>query len=193
MPEKNNWNKTNQWDEELDALKSIIAKTELEETIKWGGPTFTVNNKNVIGIGGFKSYAGIWFFNGVYLKDEAKMLVNAQEGITKALRQWRFSSKEEILDSEKLILQYIAEAIANEKAGIAKKLQKKEYVVSELLQAALDENPPLAEAYGKFTPYKQNEFSEYIESAKREETRLARLEKIKPMILDNIGLNDKYR
>lgn len=193
MSEKNNWNKTNQWDEELDALKSIIAKTELEETIKWGGPTFTVNNKNVIGIGGFKSYVGIWFFNGVYLKDEAKMLVNAQEGVTKALRQWRFSSKEEILGSEKLILQYIAEAIANEKAGIVKKPQKKEYVVSELLRAALDENPKLAEAYGKFTPYKQNEFSEYIESAKREETRLARLEKIRPMILDNIGLNDKYR
>ncbi|WP_325262934.1 YdeI/OmpD-associated family protein, partial [Flavobacterium sp.] len=45
----------------------------------------------------------------------------------------------------------------------------------------------------KFSPYKQKEFIEYIESAKREETKLTRIEKIKPMILDNIGLNDKYR
>ncbi len=30
-PKTNNWNKTNQWAEELDFLKSIIAKTELVE------------------------------------------------------------------------------------------------------------------------------------------------------------------
>src|SRR5882672_6330040 len=97
MEEKHVWDKTNQWPEELDFLKSLIAKTELVETTKWGGPIFTVNNKNVLGIGGFKSYVGIWFFNGVFMKDEKKVLVNAQEGVTKALRQWGFSSKEEIL------------------------------------------------------------------------------------------------
>jgi uncharacterized protein YdeI (YjbR/CyaY-like superfamily) len=32
-----------------------------------------------------------------------------------------------------------------------------------------------------------------VETVKREETKLSRIEKIKPIILDNIGLNDKYK
>ena len=191
--EKNPWNKTNQWSEELDVLKAIIAKTELVEMTKWGGPVYTINKKNVVGIGGFKSYVGIWFFNGVFLKDEKKVLVNANEGVTKALRQWRFESKEAILKNEKAILQYMKEAIANEKAGITLKPEKKEEIVSDLLQAEFKADAKLKAAFENFTPYKQREFLEYVESAKQEKTKLTRIEKIKPMILSGIGLNDKYR
>jgi len=191
--EKNPWNKNNQWPEELDLIKSIIAKTELEEMTKWGGIVYTINKKNVVGVGGFKSYVAIWFFNGVFLKDEKKVLVNANEGVTKALRQWRFSSKEELKKNEKLILQYIHEAIVNEKAGISQKPEKKEAIVSELLEAEFKHSKDLAKAFNTFSPYKQREFLEYVESAKQEKTKLARIEKIKPMILEGIGLNDKYR
>ena len=59
--EKNPWNKTNQWNGELEVLKAIVVKTNLIEEIKWGGPVYTYNGKNVIGIGGFKSYFGIWY------------------------------------------------------------------------------------------------------------------------------------
>lgn len=190
---KNPWDKSGLWPEEMDLLRSIIAKTELVEMTKWGGPTYTINNKNVVGIGGFKSYVAVWFWNGVFLKDEKKVLVNANEGVTRALRQWRFTSKSEILENEKLILQYMNEAIANEKAGLAIKPEKKAPIISELLQSALDSDAGLAKAFNAFSPYKQREFLEYIESAKREETKISRMEKIRPMILDNIGLNDKYK
>ncbi|TGD58879.1 YdeI/OmpD-associated family protein [Flavobacterium humi] len=193
MNEKNPWNKTNQWEEEISLVVSIIAKTELVEMTKWGGPVYTIDGKNVIGVGGFKSYLAVWFFNGVFLKDEAQVLVNAQEGVTKALRQWRFESKEAILQNEKLILQYIQEAIANEKAGISKKPEKKEQIVSGLLDVEFSSNTALANAFNAFSPYKQREFLEYVESAKQEKTKLTRIEKIKPMILEGIGLNDKYR
>ena len=191
--DKNPWNKTNQWEEELGILKSIIDKTELEEMTKWGGPVYNINKKNVVGVGGFKSYVGIWFFNGVFLKDDKKVLVNANEGVTKALRQWRFESKEEILKNEKAILQYINEAIANEKAGLAIKPEKKEEIVSELWNAELKADKALKSAFEAFTPYKQREFLEHIESAKQEKTKLSRIEKIKPMVLEGKGLNDKYR
>lgn len=105
--------KNNKWVEELKLLQSIIAQTDLIETTKWGSLVYTKNGKNVLGIRGFKNYFTIWFFNGVFLKDEKQVLVNAQEGVTKFLRQWRFSTKEEI--NEKLVLQYILEAIENEK------------------------------------------------------------------------------
>jgi uncharacterized protein YdeI (YjbR/CyaY-like superfamily) len=192
-PKKNPWDKSKLWPEEMDLLRSIISKTELVEMIKWGGPIFTINDKNVIGIGGFKSYVAIWFWNGVFLRDEEKKLVNANEGVTKALRQWRFTTLSEIRENEDPILRYMNEAIANAKAGIAIKPEKKPEIKSELLQKELDNSSELAAAFHAFSPYKQREFLEYIETAKREETKISRVEKIKPMILAHIGLNDKYK
>ncbi|PIF59910.1 YdeI family protein [Flavobacterium sp. 2] len=188
---KHVWDKVNNWQEELLFLKSIIDKTELVETIKWGGPTYVYNKKNVIGIGGFKNYFAIWFLNGVFLKDKKKRLINAQEDKTKSMRQWRFTSKEEV--NEKEILEYILEAIENEKQGKIIKPSKKEMIVSELLEKEMIQNPALATAFQKFSPYKQYEFLEYIETAKQEKTKLTRIEKVIPMILANVGLNDKYR
>jgi len=43
------------------------------------------------------------------------------------------------------------------------------------------------------TFYKQNEYIMYIAIAKKEATRVARLQKIVPMILNGVGLHDKYR
>ncbi|WP_255350743.1 YdeI family protein [Flavobacterium sp. KJJ] len=87
----------------------------------------------------------------------------------------------------------MAEAIENEKQGKIIKPAKKEAIVSELLENEMTKNPALAEAFQKFSAYKKYEFLEYIESAKQEKTKLARIEKVIPMILANIGLNDKYR
>lgn len=185
------WDKVNSWSEELLLLQSIIDKTELVETTKWGGIIYVLNGKNVVGIGGFKNYFTIWFFNGVFLKDEKKVLVNAQEGVTKSLRQWRFSAKEEV--NEKEVLNYILEAIENEKQGKRFKPEKKKTIVSDFLNKELEADSNLNEYFQKFSKYKQQEFLEYIETAKREETKLSRIEKIKPMILKNIGLNDKYK
>lgn len=190
---KNPWDKSKLWPEELDLLRSIIAKTELVEMTKWGGPVYTLNKKNVLGLGGFKDYVAIWFWNGVFLKDPGQHLIQANEGVTRGLRQWRFKSKAEIEKNERPILQYIEEAIANEKAGLSIKPEKRETVVSEFFQSQLDADKDFAAAFTGFTPGKQREFLEYIDSAKREETKIARIEKIKPMILNGIGLNDKYR
>lgn len=182
-----------QWETELELLKAIIARTELVETNKWGGCVYVYHNKNIVGVGGFKKFFTLWFFNGAFLKDKKNHLINANEGVTKSLRQWRFTSKKEI--NEKEILEYILEAIENEKQQKISKPEKTktEIVIPQQLQDELDTNTDLQQAFLKFSPYKQKEFIEYIETAKREETKRTRIEKIKPMILDNIGLNDKYR
>lgn len=191
METENKWNKTNQWDNEIEQLHAIIRKTPLIETTKWGGPVYTYKNKNVVGIGGFKSYFGIWFYNGVFLKDEKKLLINANEENTKSLRQMRFNSANEI--DEKLILNYIKEAIEIEEKGLSIPKEKKETIIPELLQKELDNNSELFTKFNKFSPYKQREFIEHITTAKQEKTQIARLEKIIPMILEERGLNDKYR
>ena len=191
MEKENKWNKTNQWENEIEQLHAIIRKTSLVETTKWGGSVYTHKNKNVLGIGGFKSYFGIWFYNGVFLKDEKKLLINANEENTKSLRQMRFTSVNEI--DEKLILYYINEAIEIEEKGLVIPKEKKETIIPELLQNELDKNQELLTKFNEFSPYKQREFIEYLTSAKQEKTQLARLEKIIPQIIDGKGLNDKYR
>lgn len=181
MEERHTWDKVKQWTEELGLLRTIIHKTQLVETTKWGGKVYTINNKNVLGIGGFKNFFTIWFFNGFFLKDEAKVLVNANEGVTKGLRQWRFASANEI--NEELILKYIHEAIENEKAGLSIKPEKKEALKCEILEKELANNLALNEAFLKFSSYKKKEFWEYMATAKQEKTKITRLEKIKSIII----------
>lgn len=187
------WDKSSQWPEELNQLKSILAETELIEEEKWGAPTYTLNKKNVLGIAGFKDFVTIWFWNGVFLKDDKNRLVNASPGQTRGLRQWRFKNLEEIKSYQKEIKAYVLEAIENEKKGLSIKPEKKTTVISDFFQTQLDKNSELKVAFGKLTPGRQREYLEHIDSAKREETKISRMEKITPNILNGIGLNDKYK
>ncbi|MHA7059058.1 YdeI/OmpD-associated family protein [Aquimarina sp. M1] len=181
-----------EWKEVLEFLRSIMLSTEMKETIKWGTPTYTIDGKNVIGLGAFKSYVGIWFHQGVFLKDTHHKLMNAQEGKTKGLRQWRFNSIDEI--DKELVTQYVKEAIRNQKEGKEIKIEKsKSFEMPAELQTLFDTNQDVKAGFEKLTPFKQKEFKEYIATAKREATRTSRIEKITPMIEKGIGLNDKYR
>lgn len=181
------------WSDALVLLRNVISTTELDETIKWGSPVYTLNGKNIIGLGAFKNHFGIWFFNGVFLKDNHKLLDNSQENKTKALRQMRFESIKEI-DSN-IVLNYIKEAIDNQKLGrkIKPNTIKKETVVPRELKTELDKDKTLLKKFNALTPGKQREYYEYITTAKRDTTKQNRLEKIKPMILEGIGLYDKYK
>lgn len=177
--------------ESINMLRDIMLSTEMIETVKWGMPTYTINNKNVLGISAFKNHFGIWFFNGVFLSDPHNILLNAQEGKTKAQRQLRFSSIEDI--NKNIVLDYVYEAIDNQKKGLEIKPVKKPLVIPKELALKLAENKKLGEIFKSLSLGKKKEFSEYIRDAKREDTKIKRLEKIIPMILNNIGLNDKYR
>ncbi len=172
-------------------LRKIILGTELVETVKWGTPVYTVGGKNVIGIGAFKSYFGIWFYQGVFLRDPAAVLINAQEGTTKALRQWRMQSAKEI--DKGLLLEYLEEAISNSKAGKEVRPEKKALVVPPELNEVFDKDSVLQSAFEALNLTNKRDFVEHIETAKRAETKTRRLEKIIPMIRAGIGLNDKYK
>lgn len=176
----------------LIVLRELIRLTELTETLKWGIPVYKINDKNVVGIAAFKSYVGLWFYNGSFLKDDAGVLFNASEGITKALRQWRFTSVYEIDDQ--LVLKYVNEAIQNQKEGKELKPDRnKPVVIPDELNEVLLDDKELENCFKRFTIGKQREFTKWICSAKLAETRMARVQKVIPLILENIGLNDKYR
>lgn len=179
------------WQEELIFLRNLMLTTELQEGVKWGIPTYMIGGKNVVGLAAFKAYFGLWFFQGVFLKDKAKKLVSAQEGRTQGMRQWRFQTFDEM--DEGLILTYVEEAIANQKAGKTIKPQKKELVIPPELQSELDNDGVLNQCFQSLTLTAKREFSRYILTAKKTETKNARLAKIKPMILNGTSIYEKYK
>lgn len=180
------------WQDELNQLREILNSTELAEEIKWGAPCYTCLGKNVVGIGAFKSYLGLWFHQGALLKDDKKVLVNAQEGKTIALRQWRMHSSKEIKPA--VIRRYVREAVQLVKEGKSIAPAKKKAVVTPSeLKKALRKNKAAQKNFYLLAPGRQREYADYISEAKREETRLNRLAKVMPMIKAGIGLNDRYR
>ncbi|WP_440066771.1 YdeI/OmpD-associated family protein [Tenacibaculum discolor] len=181
------------WAQELNLLRSVFLDLPVEETIKWGAPVYVYKGKNIVGLSAFKNYYGLWFFQGCFLTDKEEVLENAQEGKTQAMRQWRFNQLDEI--NIVLIKQYVLEAIKNSEEGKELKPKKntKPLVIPENLQLELDKNDRLNETFSEFTLSKQREFTDYISEAKRETTKEKRLVKIIPMILNGIGLYDKYK
>ncbi|MBT8236240.1 MAG: YdeI/OmpD-associated family protein [Bacteroidia bacterium] len=175
----------------INKLRDIAAKTEFVETLKWGGPVYAIDNKNVMMIAAFKNHFGLWFFNGSFLSDPKKVLESAQEK-TKGMRHWKFTKNDEI--DEAGVRAYMEEAITNQKKGkMIAPDRKTKTVIPNLLQQALDKDPGLLEKFDSLSPYKQREYCEHIGSAKQEKTKVARLEKALHMIASGIGLNDKYR
>ncbi len=180
------------WNKELVLLRKILQSTGMEETIKWGFPVYTFEGKNIVGLGSFKSYVGLWFYQGVFLKDKHKKLQNAQEGKTKAMRQWRFSNAKEI--DKKLVLEYLAEAIENQKQGKEVKVERNKPInIPSKLEAAFKEDKTLKKQFDALSLGKRRDFAEYIDAAKREATKDKRLLKIIPMIKELKGLNDQYK
>lgn len=179
------------WHDALILLHDVIVSTSLNGSIKWGVPVYAYKNKNVVGMAAFKAHVALWFYQGVFLSDPNNILVNAQEDNTKALRQMRFRYIDEI--DTIVVDRYLREAIENAKAGKELKPNRDiKFIVPDELKKAFAEDNEIEEKFKTFTLAKQRDFAFYVSSAKREETRLKRVEKIIPLIISNEGLYDKY-
>lgn len=184
-------NKAKSWQEEYIKLRSIIRDCELTEEFKWMHPCYTLNNKNIVLIHGFKEYVALLFHKGALLKDPEGILVQQTENV-QAARQIRFTNLQEIVEKEAVIKACIHEAIAVEEAGLEVELKKnEEYSVPEELQQKFAENPAFKKAFEALTPGRQRAYLLHFSQAKQAKTREARIEKYLPHILEGKGLNDK--
>lgn len=175
-------------------LLDIVRSCGLQETIKWGMPVYVHNNKNIVSIGVFKNFVSLWFFQGALLTDRKNKLIISEGSKAKALRQWRFADYNMVKADHKLIVAYIKEAIRNCESGKEIKPKKNNsFAVPDELVKALNADKSLKVSFGRFPEYKKREFSEYIFSAKKAETKTLRIRKIIPLIMKGVGLNDKYR
>lgn len=186
--------KSGTWQPSLNMLRELMLALDLEETVKWGTPVYCIGGKNVVGIASFKAYTGLWFYQGVFLEDRQGKLISASEGETKALRQWRFGSADEIEAELDLIIAYVKEAIENAKAGKEIKPQRnKPFDLPAELKVAFKADPELKKLFQLLSYSKRRDFARYIDQAKRPETRQKRIEKSIPLIREGKGLMDQYK
>ncbi|WDQ30845.1 YdeI family protein [Paenibacillus marchantiae] len=183
-------NKAKKWKEESEKLREIVLSCGLTEDYKWMHPCYTLENKNIVIIHGFKEYCALLFHKGALLKDKQGILIQQTENV-QAARQIRFTNLQQIVDLETILKEYILEAIEVEKAGLKVELKKNtEYAVPEEFQTKLDENPALKTAFEALTPGRQRAYLFYFSQPKQSKTRESRVEKSTQQILDGKGLND---
>jgi len=182
--------KAKKWQEEYSVLRNIVCDCELTEDFKWMHPCYTLENKNIVLIHGFKEYCALLFHKGALLKDTHGILIQQTENV-QAARQIRFTNVQEIVAMETIIKDYINEAIEVEKAGLEVPMKEhKEYTIPEELQNTFNEIPALKTAFEALTPGRQRAYILYFSQPKQSKTRVSRIEKYTQQILDGKGLND---
>jgi uncharacterized protein YdeI (YjbR/CyaY-like superfamily) len=182
--------KAEKWQKEFKKLRAIVLGCRLTEELKWGQPCYTFQNKNIVLIHGFKEYCALLFFKGALLKDSKHILIQQTENV-QAARQVRFINVREIVKLERTLKEYVFQAVEVERAGLkVKKKETLDFKVPEEFQNKLNKIPALKAAFNRLTPGRQRAYLFYFSQPKQSKTRVARVEKYMPKILDGKGLND---
>jgi uncharacterized protein YdeI (YjbR/CyaY-like superfamily) len=185
------FSKETKWQKEFEQLRKIILDCGLTEELKWGQACYTLQNKNIVLIHGFKEYCAMLFFKGALLNDPEGLLIQQTENVQSA-RQIRFTTVKEIAKMKAILKAYVFEAIEVEKAGLKVKLKKtSEFKMPEEFQNVLNKKPKVKKAFQALTPGRQRAYLFYFSQPKQSKTREARIEKSIPQILIGKGLNDQ--
>lgn len=184
------FNKLKKWKEEFKLLREIALDCGLTEDFKWMHPCYTLDDKNIVLIHGFKDYCALLFHKGALLKDPHGILIQ-QTANVQAARQIRFTNVQEIDEMQLILKTYIDEAIEVEKAGLQVNYKKKtEYTIPEELESKFVDMPDLKAAFEALTPGRQRAYILHFSTPKQSKTRESRIEKYIAHILDGKGLND---
>ncbi|RUS46965.1 YdeI family protein [Cohnella sp. AR92] len=184
------FNKLKSWKEESALLRELVLDCGLVEDFKWMHPCYTLDDKNIVLIHGFKDYCALLFHKGALLKDPHGILIQQTENV-QAARQIRFTDLQQIEEMQLIIKTYIDEAIEIEKAGLQVPLKKNaDYAVPEELENKFVEVPELKTAFEALTPGRQRAYLLHFGSPKQSKTRDSRIEKYLPHILNGKGMDD---
>jgi uncharacterized protein YdeI (YjbR/CyaY-like superfamily) len=184
------FSKESKWQKEYAKLRTIILDCGLTEELKWGCPCYSYNKGNIVLIHGFKDYCALLFFKGVLLGDAENLLIQQTKNVQSA-RQMRFINAKEISKLERIIQEYVYEAIELEKTGMKVKLKKTaDYKIPDEFQKRLSKSAALKKAFNELTPGRQRAYIFHFAQAKLSKTREARVEKYLKKILAGKGLED---
>jgi uncharacterized protein YdeI (YjbR/CyaY-like superfamily) len=158
----------------LTHIRALVHNTcpEVEETIKWGHPTFLYRGM-LGGMAAFKAHCGFGLWKG-------KLIFGSTEKENEAMGSFgRITNVSEMPD-ERVLAGYIRKGMALNEAGVkvprpAKPATRKELIMPDFFKAALRQNRKAGAAFEKFSYSHKKEYIEWLAEAKREETRQKRL------------------
>jgi uncharacterized protein YdeI (YjbR/CyaY-like superfamily) len=180
----------------LEHLRAVVhaACPRVEETIKWGMPSFVYGGKILCGMGAFKQHATLGFWQG------ASVVGEQPERNREAMGQFGRLTKVGDLPGKRELSKLLKQAMALIDAGGKKtagktaaskapaskasasqrpasktRTTKPPVVVPDDLAAAFRKNAKARATYAAFPVSQQREYVAWIESAKREQTRSGRV------------------
>ena len=160
----------------LERARELVhqASDEIEETLKWGMPTFMYRGKILCGMAAFKQHASFGFWQHAQVLGEARSDGEGMGSFGKMTAVKDLPSKTRLAPLLRKAMKLIdqgAPSPAARKAGT----RKPPPVTPPELVAALEKNAAARKTYEGFSPTQQREYAEWIAEAKREDTRDKRL------------------
>jgi len=166
---------------------------QVEETIKWKFPTF-MHKGMLCSMAAFKQHCTFGFW-------KHKLIVN-QSPTTKAKAEEAMGQMGRItsladLPPDKVLMRYVRQAVQLNEQGIKsprpeKPKARRALVIPSTLTAALKRNKQAQQTFENFSPSHKREYIEWITEAKREETRVKRLETTVAWLAEGKPRNWKY-
>lgn len=182
-------NNATQWRDEMATLRGIALDCGLSEALKWGKPCYAVGQGNVAIIQPFKDACAFMFFKGALLHDPDGLLERPGQN-SQAARRLMFSSVDQITRMAPRLRAFIAEAIRIENAGLKVQGGPAHEAIPDELGGMFERVPGLQAAFAALTPGRQRAYILHFSGARQSSTRMSRIEKCVPRILDGRGLND---
>ena len=178
-----------QWPDEIAALRPILVGTGLDEAIKWGKPCYSHGDANIAIVQEMNDFLAVLFTKGALLDDPDGVL-EPQGPNTRSAMRICFRSVDEVTDRSSTIAAYVANPIAVEDAGLEVGPAPEPEWVDEL-QERLADDDAFREAFDRLTPGRRREYNMHFSDAKKPATRLKRIEKYAPEILAGRGMRDR--
>ena len=181
----------------LEHVRELVHKgcPEVEETIKWGMPSFEYKGP-FFGIASFKAHCAIGFWKAKLLKDPKHYLTPRFNAGGEAMGNFGRIESLKDLPPNKVFLDFIKQAKKLNDDGVKlptrQKAVKKVLVVPAYFSNALKSNKKALVTFNSFSPSHKREYVEWVVEAKTEATRNKRLKTALMWMAEGKNRNWKY-
>ena len=169
-------------------LRELVHEShpEISETVKWRMPNFEYKGL-LFNMAAFKQHCSFGFW-------KQKLIKGLEEG-SEGLGSFGKIKSLEDLPSDEEILMYLKEAVLLNEKGIKVPKEakvKKELVIPSELMEAFKKRPRAYEVFENFSYSHRKEYIEWVDEAKREATKIKRVEQTITWLLEGKRRNWKY-
>jgi uncharacterized protein YdeI (YjbR/CyaY-like superfamily) len=179
------------WRAEFEALRPVLLEAGVDEEFMWRNPCYTHGGSNVVIFQPFKELCALLFFKGALLQDRDGALKQQGEHTRSGLRL-EFRSVADVTAAKRTIAALVRDAIRVEQAGLSapERAPADDGPYPVELGVLLDADPGLRDAWKRLTPGRRRGWLLHFNGAKQSKTRVARIERATPRILEGFGLHD---